>query len=229
METQNKVELETQIENVIVYQNGVQINEKGSVSLKNGEYNLMITDLPESLDEESVRVKGIGNGRIVNIVVDFNSRKKYRTEEHQKLNEQKEKLEENIKLKEKKIERSREQVDRYKNAEETFYTLWAKAFAVDEVNLENFSIFSEKIDQTIDKKLDEIHGLEEEIKNLRSDLQVVLNKINNLGPIEEIQNFYEIMVNLQVAKEGEFKLEIRYNMVDAYWIPFYDASLTESE
>ena len=60
-------EFKTKVDSIIVYQTGVQITQKGSINLKNGEQLLTIKPLPESLDKESVRVKVLGAGKIVNI------------------------------------------------------------------------------------------------------------------------------------------------------------------
>ena len=61
LETEKK-KLEPNIDSVIVYQKGVQITQVGTINLNKGEQIIIISDLPDSLDEESIRVKGIGKG-----------------------------------------------------------------------------------------------------------------------------------------------------------------------
>ena len=85
MESEKKNELETKIDGIIVYQTGVQITQIGSINLESGDQLLTITNLSESLDKESIRVKGVGHGKIVNISIEFNSKKEYKTEEHKEL------------------------------------------------------------------------------------------------------------------------------------------------
>ena len=226
METK-KEELKTQIDRVIIFQKGVQITKTGSINLTKGEQILTITNLPETLDKESIRVKGKGNGKIINIIVEYSSKKEYRTEEHKNLQEEKEKLEKAINRSEKELTRKTEQVTKFRTTEDTFYSLWAKAYAFGEVNLSKFTDFNEKIDEYITIKTEEILDLEDKIKNLRTELQIVQNKIYKLGPVESVYNFYEIIINLNVVQDGDFTIELRYTMLEAWWTPFYDVSLND--
>ena len=226
METK-KEELKTQIDSVIVFQKGVQITNIGSINLTKGEQILTITNLPETLDKESIRVKGKGNGKIINITVEYSSKKEYRTEEHKNLQEEKEKLEKAIKRIEKELTRKSEQIIKFKTTEDTFYSLWAKAYAFGEVNLSKFTDFNEKINEYIIIKTEEILNLEDKIKNLRTELEIIQNKIYKLGPVENVHNFYEITINLNVVQDGDFSIELRYTMLEVWWIPFYDVSLND--
>ena len=224
-----KKELEAEIESVIVYQQGVQITKLGSVNLTKGEQLIYITSLPESLDKESVRVKGIGNGKIINITVEFNSKKEYKTEEYEKLNNQREAIEKEIKKKEIELNRINEQLEKFKSTESEFYDNWAKAFAFGEIDLSVFIEFNEKINENFKSKLETTETLEDKIKELRTELQVINNKISKLGPVEEVHNFYDVYINLNVVQEGEFTIELRFTMTEAWWVPFYDCALSEKK
>lgn len=224
-----KKELGTKITNVIVYQSGVQITKLGSINLSEGEHILSITDLPESLDKESVRVKGIGSGKILNITVEYNSKKEYTKEEHQKLQEEREKLDRGLKKVELEIARCQEQTQKFKTTEDGFYADWSSAYAYGEVGINNFLEFDEKVNELIRKNDENVDILEEKRKDLRDEIQTIANKMARLGPIEKVHNFYEITINLNVVKPGDFILEIRYTMTQAWWTPFYDISLSEGD
>ncbi|MHA1488663.1 MAG: mucoidy inhibitor MuiA family protein [Promethearchaeota archaeon] len=219
----------TDVDSVIVYQTGVQITQKGSINLKNGEQLLTITDLPKSLDKESVRVKGLGAGKIVNINIEFNSKKEYSTEDRKSLQEEKEKLEKVIKKNEIDLVRVKEQIENYKSTEDVFYQDFPKSFAFGEVNMDKFIEFNDKINDVIKSKMELIETFEDKIKELRIELQVIRNKISKLEPVEKIRNFYEITINLNVIKDGEFIIEIRYTLSEAWWVPFYDITLSEAK
>ncbi len=220
-------QLETRIESVIAYQTGAQIKQKGKIYLNKGEQIITITELPESLDKESMRVKGVGKGKIINIAIEFNSKKEYKTEEHEKLQTKREKLEREVKRKEIEIERLNEQIVKYKSAEDVFYDDFPKAFAVGETEMGRFFDFNEKINEYIVSNTELIESLKEQAKDIRKELRVVLNKESYLGPIEEIHNFYEITLNINAFQEGDFELEVRYTMGNCWWQPFYDVSLSE--
>ncbi len=224
MESEAKI-LESSIKSVIVYQKGAQITETGTINLIKGEQIITITELPDSLDKESMRVKGVGKGKIINILVEFNSKKEYRKEEHEKLQKERERTQKEIKKEEQKVSRITEQIAKLKSTEDKFYSIWPKAYAYGEAKLANFIEFNEKISENIKKKTNLIDSLEENIRELRRKLQVTRNKMSKLGPVEEIHNFYEIKLNLNVIEDGEFIIEIRYTMTQAWWIPHYDISL----
>ncbi len=221
--------LETEIKSVIVYQSGAQITHIGTIDLTTGEQLIKITELPDTLDKESVRVKGVGNGKIININVEFNSKKEYRKEEHEKLQQEIERLQKEINRKNIEMGRNRDQISKFKDTENGFYTDWSKAFAFGEVNLLKFTEFDDKISEMIASHNSAIDKLEDEIKELNTELRTLSNKKSKLGPIEKVHNFYEITLNINVVKEGEFKLEIRYTMGNAWWEPFYDIALSEDK
>ena len=226
---EEKQMLETEIISVIVYQSGVQITQVGGIELKTGEQLLTISELPETLDKESVRVKGVGNGKIININVEYNSKKEYRKEEHERLQEEIEKLQKEINRKNVELSRNREQIEKFKETENGFYADWSKAFAFGEVDLAKFTTFDDTLNEMIASHNTAIDKLEDEIKDLTAELRALANKKSSLGPIEKVHNFYEITLNINVEKEGEFKLEIRYTMGNAWWEPFYDIALSEDK
>ncbi|MHA1148357.1 MAG: mucoidy inhibitor MuiA family protein [Promethearchaeota archaeon] len=228
MENEKK-NLDMKIDNVIIYQTGVQIAQLGAINLSEGEHLISITDLPASLDKESIRIKGSGNGRIINIMIEYNSKKEIRKEKHQQLQEQKEKIEKEMNQKQNDINRLKEQIAKYKNTEDNFYSNWAKAFSFGEVAIDNFINFNQKLNELIAKKNEKIDQFEDRIKDLRAELQVVNNKIYSLGPVEKITNFYEVILNLNANQEGEFKIELRFTLTQAWWVPFYDIALTEGD
>ncbi|TFF63718.1 MAG: mucoidy inhibitor MuiA family protein, partial [Promethearchaeota archaeon] len=219
--------LETIIDSVIIYQKGVQITQKGSVSLKKGENFVKITELPELLDKESIRVKGLGNGKIINIDVEFNSKREFKKEEYKNLKERKEALEKELVKDAKSLNRTNEQIDKFKSVEDIFYQDFPKSFAFGEVDMSKFNEFNKTIESSIQQKTEKLSKFEDTIEELKKEIEVLNHKINNLGPLEEIHNFYDITINLNVFDPGDFSIEVRYTMEEAWWNAFYDVSLTE--
>lgn len=222
---ENTIKMDYKVESVIVYQEGVQITCIGSMNLKSGENMLRISDLPDSLDKESVRVKGIGRGKIVNINVNYNSRKQFKKEQFKQLQDQRKSIKKKIDKNQKKIARLNEQIIKFKTTEDLFLNDWSKAYAFGEVELDSFLEFDDKINDSMSKFRSNIDTLKNENAELQKDLSVVTNKISKLGPLEEVNNFYEVILNLYVEQQGDFAIEIRYTMPDAWWVPFYDVSL----
>lgn len=221
--------LDAKIDGVIIYQTGVRITQIGSIELAKGEQILKITDLPEGLDKESIRVKGKGNGQIVNIVVELNSTTEYNKKEFEKLRKNQETILKEIKRNEIKLERINQQIANYRSVEGVFFQDFPRSFAYGEVDMAKFMEFKEKIDGVMDSKVGSIETIEDQLEEQRKELQVLQIKINNIGPIEKVIRFYEIQINLNVTQAGKFSIELNYNMGQAYWIPFYDINLGEAK
>ncbi len=222
-----KSELESKISSIIVYQTGVQITQTGTIELNKGAQILTISNLSASLDKESLRVKGKGNARIVNIQIEFNSKKEYKKEQHEQLENQKKALKKKIQRLETEKLRIEEQISKYKSAEDIFYQDFPKSFAFGESEMSKFLEFNEELDKIISKRTIEMEELSYNIEDLKNELTSILNKISNLGPIEEIHNYYEVNINLEVKENTKITIELRYTLNQAWWTPFYDVSLHE--
>ncbi|MGV9204537.1 MAG: mucoidy inhibitor MuiA family protein [Promethearchaeia archaeon] len=223
----NLKELTTKVDEVIVYQSGVQITEKGSINLTEGNYTLQIPQLSDSVDKESIRVKGTGKGKIVNIDISFNSKKQFKKEEHAQLQEQLDHIQKEIEKTQTRTTRIDEQMTQLKNAEEVFYQDFPRSLAYGENKVSNFLQFTTEINSIIQTKLEEKQELKEDLADLTTQKEVIQNKINKLGPIEKIVNFYRIKINLSVQEAGKFRIQLRYTMKNAWWEPYYDIALTE--
>lgn len=217
------------MEEVTIYQSGVQITEEGSVVLEKGNHSLLIPELSSSIDKESIRVKGTGNGKIVNIEISFNSKKQFKKEKHEQLQTQLDNVEKQINKNRTQLTRIEEQMNQLKTAEGVFYQDFPRSLAYGENSVSNFSEFTTEINSIIQTKLEEKEGLGETLDDLTTQKEVIQNKMGKLGPIEQITNFYEIKINLNVKVQGEFGIQLRYNMGNAWWEPFYDISLTDTD
>lgn len=221
--------LQTKVDSVIVYQSGVQITENGSLKLDKGIYTLRIPELSANINKESIRVKGLGKGKIINIEISFDSKKQYKKEEHEQLQEKLDNINKKIGKKQTLSNRIQEQLTQLKSAEQVFYQDFPKSLAYGENKIGNFSAFTSEVNSIIRDKLEEKENIEEDLEELKTQKEVVQNKMNNLGPIEKVTNFYDIKINLNVLETGEFLIELRYTMKNAWWKPFYDISLTEND
>ncbi len=66
-------ELTTQIKAVTIFQSGARIIRVGQMDLDTGKHIILIKKMTRDLDKESVRVRGTGAGRIVNVNVERHS------------------------------------------------------------------------------------------------------------------------------------------------------------
>lgn len=223
------IELESDISGVIIYQTGVQIAQTGQIDLEKGLQTIKITNLSEYLDKESLRVKGRGNAKIVDIKIDFNSKKEYQKEEYEQLEQERKIIEKKLKKLNNNKERIAEQLLKYKSAENIFYEDFPKSFAFGEVEMSKFLEFNAEIDEIIATQMDKLEEINDRIEEQTKELTVVNNRISKLAPIEQIHNFYEVFINLDVKDQGKFTIELHYNLNKAWWTPFYDVSLHEDE
>ena len=115
------MDFESKVERVIVYSSGAQIVQVGKLTLPQGNQIIKISDLPDNLDKESIRVKGIGHGKIININVELNSKKEYNKEEYEELKAEREYLLKDIQKNQNELNRLNEQVANFKSVEDVFY------------------------------------------------------------------------------------------------------------
>ena len=66
----NDLKSEIQLKEVTVYQNSASFKMIGKYHCRAGENEIVIDHLLNKMDKDSVRVKGVGPGKLVNIIIE---------------------------------------------------------------------------------------------------------------------------------------------------------------
>ncbi|MHA1116151.1 MAG: mucoidy inhibitor MuiA family protein, partial [Candidatus Heimdallarchaeaceae archaeon] len=214
------------IKEVTVLTDGALITRQKKVKLVKGEQTLTVTELSEFLDEDSIKVRGTGKVKLVDISPVLQHI--YRDEEN--LIE----IEKEILKTEKEIEQRNLRLESLKvsiNALTTTIKSIAEGFGrygmiknktVDDFR-EYYSFYQSQIEVENAKKIQ----LEHEIIELNKLLNSLKEKKNQMQYLEN--EFYEINIILDAQEDCEIELELSYTVSQASWTPVYMIELTKGE
>lgn len=219
--------IKTEINKVFVYQQGARLVHKGEVHLEQGLNQIKIEQLTKFLDKESVRVKGKGKGKIININIERHTSK---VSKNPQIDEIKTKIED-VSVKYLKIEKIMQELDKSSvNFEEFSSTFFKRApvyFNRADLDLEKISAMDNFIQDRKMKFIDEQQQLEKKRQDLNKERVELQRELSNLSRPSKIEEFYDIVIILEAQSEGEFHLEIEFQIKQAYWVPFYDVNLLD--
>ena len=221
-------ELTTQIKAVTIFQSGARIIRVGQMDLDAGKHIILIKKMTRDLDKESVRVRGTGAGRIVNVNVERHSTIISKKVETDSLRDQVHELEKQAQYINEELQSLNETQREMTIFANNFFEKWALAYSASELEINQILQMETHLhdqDQQIRESRHEIlNRAEENQKNLdqaRLDL-------NNLGPVNQVEEYYDILINLESDEAGTFDLEVQFQIPNASWSPFYNVVLSEN-
>ncbi len=220
--SQRKV-VETDVAKVAVYTSQALVTRRGVVELNGMERELIVSQLPVTIKQDSVRVSG--KGSVAVRLMGVNVERIYTTESVvarvSQLNQQIEQLEaqkrqfkaqmEALALQSRFIEGLRE-----KTEEQFSISLARKSISLSEtLDLVNFlgSQYTEYAISTEDYK-----NQQRELDKQLEVLYASLKQMRSPSP----QESFNVIVGIEAAGEGEFELEVSYVVSNASWNPLYD-------
>ncbi len=221
-------QLETSIESCVIYQRGVKVTRSGTVKLPVGPHTISI-ELPEQIDSDSVRVKGKGDGMILNINVEKNFREETPRENVKVLAEELNATKKEIKRLEKDkvlLEQKKAQIG---TLQDNFYANFPKLLAAGESKIERFEEFTSHQSAVLTEVAEKIRNLAKTIDETKIKAEILLRKLQKLGQAQKVTTFHLLKVNVNARKEGEFRIFADYQSPSAFWTPLYDAILGEGD
>ncbi len=220
-------QLLTTIEGCVIYQRGVKVTRAGTVALPVGPHTISI-ELPEQIDADSVRVKGKGDGMILNINVEKNFREETPRENVKALSNELNATKKEIKRLEKQkalLEQKKAQIG---VLQDNFYANFPKLLAAGESKIERFEEFTAHQSAALNQVAQNIRDLAKTIDETKIKAEILLRKLQKLGQQKKVTTYHSLKVNFNARKEGEFKISADYQSPAAFWTPLYDTILTEA-
>jgi len=215
--------LDTAIAVVTVYTDQALVTRRGTVSLTGQERSLTLTNLPITLQPESVRVKGTGTVavRLLGVqterayaVEPIGDRVAQLTTQIQQLEDERRTLQDGLaalELRRNFIQSlSEKSVDRF-----------SRGLAEQRVNLAQTAELLEFVGQQHSDLAGAIAQQNQTLRELNkhlSALQQQLQQVQTPRPKES----YSVVVSILPAGTGEFQLEVSYTVDRASWQPLYD-------
>ncbi|ARV60701.1 hypothetical protein BZZ01_20630 [Nostocales cyanobacterium HT-58-2] len=221
--------VKTEIIAVTVYTDQALVTRRGAIALTGQEHELKITQLPDTLETESIRVSGAGEVavRLLGVSTErvfssepFAERLTYLTRQIQQLEAEWNLLQaqlDALALQSKFIEGLRE-----KTEEPIAQSLSRKNLSLsDTLDFLNFlgSQYSEYAIATTECKVQQ-QELDKQLQVLRQQLQ----QAQSPSPKES----FTLSVAIETIGAGEFELEVSYLVNHASWTPLYDCRVSTS-
>jgi uncharacterized protein (TIGR02231 family) len=215
--------IDTEITAVTVYTDRALVTRQGKIDLTGTERKLIVSNLPTTLDPESVRVGGKGSVgvKLQGVTVD----RQYTTEpvadRIAQLTAQIEQLGANKRHLQAQIDTIKLQANFIQGLREKTQESFSRSLARQQIGLEDTQNFLD----FIGTKTTEYAFAGEDLRQQQQQIDKQLQSLR--FQLEEVETPYskesfEITVAIEPAGAGEFQLELSYVVDRAYWTPLYD-------
>ncbi len=222
--------LQTEITSVTVYGDRASVTRTGEASLLAGDYELVVKDLPVSLQDQSLRVSGLGSAaaKITDIKIETDY---IDTIPKNKLSELKDQL--SALVQEERIYADRQAL----LAKEKELLDQIKANAVSQnssakdapkVPIEDWTKLYLFYDANFEKINDEIRTLEKKKNDLsvrKTSLQGQINQLSGYGKLTK----KKVVLSVTATRAGSMKFDITYVINGARWYPVYDVRVSDED
>lgn len=222
-----KKTIDTQIKSVTIYTDQALIIREAEIELSGTEKQLIIENLPLSIQKDSVRTKGTGNipVKILGLQTEevFSA-----TSIQEKINQLNQEIQE-IQNQQIKINNQLASINLQRNLVqglgEKYLERFSSSFqAQQELKLEEIDDllgFIGNKDQDYASQIAEYKKQESELSN---QLVILRNRLQQVHNVDYRNNYssYNIIIEIEPEKEGKLKLEISYLVNYASWTPLYD-------
>ncbi|PZV16288.1 MAG: hypothetical protein DCF22_05685 [Leptolyngbya sp.] len=215
--------VDTTIAVVTVYTDQALVTRRGTVSLTGQERSLTLTNLPITLQPESVRVKGTGTVavRLLGVQMEriyatepIGDRVAQLTEQIQQLEDQRRTLQDGLaalELRRNFIQSlSEKSVDRF-----------SRGLAEQRVNLAQTAELLEFVGQQHSDLAGAIAQQNQALRELNKHLSAIQQQLQQIKTPRPKES-YSVMVSILPDGAGEFDLEVSYTVDRASWQPLYD-------
>ncbi|WP_310427720.1 mucoidy inhibitor MuiA family protein [Chamaesiphon sp. VAR_48_metabat_135_sub] len=215
--------IDTEIAAVTVYTDRALVTRQGKISLAGTERELTVSNLPTTLDPESVRVGGKGQigVKLQAVTVD----RQYTTEpvvdRIAQLTVQIEQLGADKRRLQAQIDTIKLQANFIQGLREKTQESFSRSLARQQIGLEDTQNFLD----FIGTKTTEYAFAGEDLRQQQQQIDKQLQSLRL--QLEEVETPYskesfEISIAIEPAGAGEFQLELSYVVKRAYWTPLYD-------
>ena len=217
----NVIKTLSEIDNVIIYNNGATVNRNGMVNLKNGTNKIFISNLSPKLISESIQFNVKSNDVIINSISKQSNflGNSYNNSQIQYLGDSIESIMESIRIKKVNLEVYNQEKDLLDQNKSVLKT--SREFIIDDL-MDLTEYFNQKI-QEIQMNISNVNKDILDLNKVKTALQ---NQITSIKSNVSNQAS-DIVIQLTCSKEGKFSYDLNYNTMQAGWIPHYDIRVKE--
>ncbi len=215
------------IDAVTVFPQGADVVRELAYDVPAGSHSLILTDLPQNIDTQSIRVEGAGEGDLQ--VGSVDTRNHYlgavNTDAQRKSLE---KDIQNLQVERQGLDQTVADLNQQRNI---LYGLAEKQLVPQSTTDTTKSIDALQLGSLLDVVGQRLAALSRDVMKAQGRQRDIDEKVNELSakldesaPSEE--NRTEVVVNVEATAAAKGSLRISYRVQEASWVPFYDARLT---
>ena len=212
-------QIESKIVGVTVFTDRAQVTREASFNLQQGEHILVLGNLPDQINPNSIQVKGSGNFMLSDVKLTTRYLTQLVSERIRELTDKKEALE-------KELNRHTDAVNEAESEKRFIENISRKLTATGEGSSEPILDPSKWIEMVsfYREKLGQLNGELRDSRSAAQDVRIEIDRINR-----EIQSaganqnraVKEVEVVIDVSKKGEGKLDVSYLVYGPGWTPDY--------
>jgi uncharacterized protein (TIGR02231 family) len=221
--------VETRISDVTVYTSQALVTRRGKVSLSGSEKELVVSDLPSTIQTESFRAGGAGTVAVR--LLGVRSEYAYTTEpvgaKLAELTRRLEELETRKQETQSRLDTLEMQRSFVENLSQHTVEEFSKGLARSRVGLDEVRNLLGFIGEQRTGYEATLQKEELTIRELDKQIEVVRAEINRIS-IPRARESYKLVVSIEAAGEGEFELEVSYMVSRAGWTPLYDLRVSNA-
>ncbi len=223
----DETKVDSKVVEATIFKNRALITREGEINLPKGKSEIVFSNLPVDLQNESVRVSAEGNGVVK--ILDVKVEQRFTTEVQQ----------EDIKVLERRVDSINQLIQ---IATDEMNILDSKKDFIESLKTQSARYMNEKmllqvnstkewsdILKFVDQNLEEIYkGLREQTRK-KAFYKQQINAINteiNESKGKKSKNYKEVIVTLETESKGNVKFQPSYLVQSAGWYPLYDARIT---
>lgn len=211
----DKKEVTSTIDEVIVYSSGAEVFREGSIILESGVHELKFPELSQYLNPNSIQVKGKGDFTILSVNHGYDYLRNRPVPAY-------------IKVVKDSIEWAKEENIKFGNEKSVYVSERDLVLKNQQVGAQNQGVRAEDLEQLanfyrkrlleINKKISDLNRKEKEMAETIAKLNQQLNEWN----VKLNQRYGEIYVTVMVNARTNAKLEVQYLVTAAGWTPRYN-------
>ncbi len=219
------------LKKVEVFQESAMFTVEGKAELEKGEYKLFFENLPEKIRKDSVRVKGVGEGKIINIEIDEETRLAGINEEIEALRKKIESDKNTETLYQRRLEDARNRKQKTLEAMNAFASEYPKYFSLGKIDVDTIAKLEAKLKDTLNEQTKEIFVMEVAIKELGDEIQKEQQALSKKISEEQsrLRTYYKIAVIIEAKSKSMFTISAKFLVNGAYWEPMYDVNISDED
>ncbi|MEW6495947.1 MAG: mucoidy inhibitor MuiA family protein [Cyanobacteriota bacterium] len=215
--------VDTRICEVTVYSDQALVTRRGVVQLTGEEQELVITQLPVTLQRESVRARSTNQvgGRLSAVRTERSSTTKEVAEQLVQINQEIGEIEEQKRQGQDSLTLLNLQRNFVKSLISQYLERLTKFPNPEEMSLNQIRELLDFVRQQYNDLSTAIAQHEKEQKQLDKQLQTLRQRLQQLSNSQSQESF-SIIINLEPDSVGELELEVSYVVSQVSWVPLYD-------